>query len=74
LDRRCVVLTGTPNSALDSVGIAETLAAALKTSAIFPSSDGLATVGGGHLNLQSAERWSREFVEATPILKECLSK
>jgi hypothetical protein len=75
LDRKCVVLTGTPNSALDSVGIAKTLAAALKTSAIFPSSDGLATVGGGHLNLQSAERWSGAFVEAlTPILKECLSK
>jgi hypothetical protein len=75
LDRKCVVLTGTPNSMLDSVGIAKTLATALETSAIFPSSEGLATVGGGHLNLQSAERWSREFVEAlTPILKECLSK
>jgi hypothetical protein len=76
LDRRCVVLTGAPSTAVDALGVARVLAAALKTSAIFPRTDGLAMVdAGGHLNLQSAERWSGEFVEAlTPILKDCLSK
>ncbi len=73
LDRRCVVLTGTPNSDLDSVGIAEQLAAAMKTSSIFPPVDGLATLDGGHLNLTSAERWSGQVVEAlSPILRDCL--
>src|SRR5258708_5359597 len=64
LDRRCVVLTGTPNSDLNSVGIAGQLAVALKTRSIFPPADGLATLEGGHLNSASAERWSGQLVEA----------
>jgi hypothetical protein len=75
LDRRCVVLTGTPNSDLDSTGIAEKLARALGTNSIFPAMDGLTTLDGGHLNLESAERWSGQFVEAlTPILKDCIAR
>jgi hypothetical protein len=74
LDRRCVVLTGTPNSRLDSTSIAESLAAALGTRSIFPPMDGLATLDGAHLDPASAERWSGQFVEAlTPILAECLA-
>jgi hypothetical protein len=74
LSRRCVILTGTPNTYHDSVGIAKVLAAALGTRSIFPSGDGLATLDGGHLNLASAERWSGQFVEElTPILKECIA-
>lgn len=73
LDRRCVVLTGTPNSMLDSPGIAERLALALRTRTLTPPADGLATIDGGHLNRASAERWSWRLVEAlTPILDECL--
>jgi hypothetical protein len=73
LDRRCVVLTGTPDSDLDFVGIAEQLAAALKTSSLFPPTGGLSTLDGGHLNLAGAERWSGDLVEAlSPILGNCL--
>jgi hypothetical protein len=72
LNRRCVVLTGTPNSDLDSTGIAKALAAELGTSSIFPPMDGLSTLEDSHLNLASAERWSRLFAQAlTPILKDC---
>src|SRR5262249_35835694 len=64
LDRHCVVLTGTPNSFLDSTGIAMALAASLRTNSIFPPIDGLSTLDGIHLNLASAERWSGQFVQA----------
>jgi hypothetical protein len=75
LNKQCVVLTGTPNSDLDSTGIAERLAGALGTSSILPPMDGLATLDGGHLNLESAERWSGLFVGAlTPILKDCIAR
>jgi hypothetical protein len=75
LDRQCVVLTATPNSPLDSTGIAKGLAASLKTSSIFPSVDNLSTLDGVHLNLASAERWSGQFVRAMgPILKKCISE
>jgi hypothetical protein len=75
LDRQCVVLTGTPNSPLDSTAIAKALAASLKTNSIFPSVDGLSTLDGVHLNLASAERWSGQFVrEMGPILKKCISE
>jgi hypothetical protein len=74
LDRQCVVLTATPNSPLDSVGIATALASSLKTSSVFPSIDGLSTLDGVHLNLASAERWSGQFVRALgPILQKCIS-
>ena len=73
LDRQCVVLTATPNSPLDSTGIAAALAASLKTGSIFPSIDGLSTLDGVHLNLASAERWSGQFVRALgPILQKCI--
>ena len=74
LDRQCVVLTGTPNSFLDSTGIAMALAAFLRTNSIFPPVDGLSTLDGVHLNLASAERWSGQFVQAmTSILQKCIS-
>jgi hypothetical protein len=74
LNRRCVVLTGIPSPISNSIGIAKALAAALKTSSIFPPVDGLATVDGGHLNLASAERWSDQFLDAlTPILERCVA-
>jgi hypothetical protein len=74
LDRQCVVLTATPNSVLDSIGIATALAASLRTSSIFPSVAGLSTLDGVHLNLASAERWSGQFVRAMgPILQKCIS-
>jgi hypothetical protein len=74
LDRQCVILTGAPNSSLDSAEIAMALATSLRTNSIFPPIDGLSTLDGGHLNLASAERWSGQFVQAmTSILQKCLS-
>ena len=74
LDRQCVILTGAPNSFVDSTAIAMALAASLRTNSIFPSVDGLSTLDGAHLNLASAERWSGQFVQAmTSILQKCLS-
>jgi hypothetical protein len=75
MDRRCVVLTGAPNSQLDSPAIAATVAASLNTESILPPSDGLATLDGAHLNPASAERWSGQFLEAlTPLLGRCLPR
>jgi hypothetical protein len=75
LDRRCVVFTGIPNTNLNSVEIAEVLAAALHTRFVAPKIDGLGTLDGGHLNSRSAELWSAAFLEAlTPILNECLGR
>jgi hypothetical protein len=74
LDRQCVILTGAPNSFLDSPAIAMALAASLRTNSIFPPIDGLSTLDGAHLNLASAERWSGQFVQAmTSILQKCIS-
>ena len=74
LDRQCVILTGAPNSFVDSTAIAMALAASLRTSSIFPPAEGLSTLDGAHLNLASAERWSGQFVQAmTSILQKCLS-
>src|SRR5262249_55729531 len=49
LDRQCVILTGAPNSFLDSPAIAMALAASLRTNSIFPPIDGLSTLDGAHL-------------------------
>jgi hypothetical protein len=74
LDRQCVILTGVPNSIVDSPAIAGTLAALLKTRSILPATDGLATLDSVHLNFASAERWSGLFVHAmTPVLQKCLT-
>jgi hypothetical protein len=45
LDRRCVVFTGTPNSALNSIEVAEVLATALHTRVLAPKIDGLGRCG-----------------------------
>jgi hypothetical protein len=74
LERQCVVLTGIPNSVLDSTGIAMALAVSLRTQSIALPIDGLSTLDGVHLNLASAERWSGQFVQAmTSILQKCIS-
>ena len=73
LDRRCVILTGIPNSDSDSPAVAAALAAALETRSILPPEDGLSTLDHTHLSLASAEAWSGQFVEAiSPILRDCL--
>src|SRR5262249_33130326 len=73
LDRRCGVLTGTPNTDLNPTDFVRDLATALKTNSILPSWEGLSTLDGGHLNLASAERWSHELIESlTPILQDCM--
>jgi Envelope integrity protein A len=62
-----------PNSALNSIEVAEVLATALHTRFLAPKIDGLGTIDGGHLNSRSAELWSTAFLEAlTPIVTECL--
>ncbi|HEY7247276.1 MAG TPA: hypothetical protein VH678_25670 [Xanthobacteraceae bacterium] len=73
VSRNCVILTGVPNSLLDSPGIAAGLASFLKTQSVLPAVGGLATIDSVHLNPASVERWSAQFVQAmTPILRKCL--
>src|SRR6478736_72625 len=47
LDRRCIVLTGTPNTGLNSTEIAQVLATALHTRFVAPRIEGLSTLDGG---------------------------
>jgi hypothetical protein len=73
MNRNCIVFTGTPNSLLNSMAMAEVLAATLRTRSILPPIDGLSTMDGAHLNPESAELWSSRLVEAmTPVLQECV--
>jgi hypothetical protein len=53
LDRRCIVLTGTPNTGLNSTEIAQVLATALHTRFVAPSIEGLSTLDGGHLTREA---------------------
>jgi hypothetical protein len=72
-DRRCIVLTGIPNSERNSEEIAERLAAALGVTAISPDIDGLLTTDGDHLNMPSAERWSAAFLLGfDAVLQRCV--
>lgn len=75
IDRRCVVLTGIPNSRLNSPEIAEALAASLHTWSLTPKVGDLATLDRGHLNQRSAELWSAAFLAAlTPAIDLCLGR
>jgi hypothetical protein len=72
IKRACVVMTGTPNSDLNSPEIAKVLAEALGTHSLTPDLPDLSTIDGGHLNPRSAERWSGAFLEElTPQLQRC---
>jgi hypothetical protein len=72
IKRACVVMTGTPNSDLNSPEIAKVLAEALGTHSLTPDLPDLSTIDGGHLNPRSAERWSGAFLEElAPQLRSC---
>jgi hypothetical protein len=75
MDKRCVVLTGIPNSYSQAEEWAEKIGAAIDVASVAPVMDGLMTIDGSHLNQPSAERWSTLFLaEFSPALEDCLSR
>jgi hypothetical protein len=70
--RNCIVFTAAPYSETP-VAAAGAIAKALGIPLVMPRLDGLATLDGAHLDPESAERWSAEFLRlAGPSLKGCL--
>jgi len=71
--RECVILTLVPYVKTD-VETARAVAAALGLTLIAPQPDGLSTFDGGHLDDESAERWSAAFFKAAgPRISQCLT-
>lgn len=74
VDRACVVLTVVP---YPSTQIAEdrAIADAVGIELVNPQLEGLHTFDGSHLDLQSAERWSKAFFDvAGPRIRHCLDQ
>lgn len=70
--RDCVILTYVPQP-YDERALAQAVAAELGVTFISPELDGLSTPDSSHLNRESAERFSRAFIEAAdPTLRRCL--
>lgn len=68
----CVVLTVTPNSEMDDT-FAKFLAARLGATVVAPRPDGLATSDHFHLNVESAQAWTKAFFqELEPVAKRCV--
>jgi hypothetical protein len=71
---RCVILTNVPYPQT-KMGNAEAIAAATGFPLITPKVDGLYTTDGYHLDRDSAERWSKAFLEAAgPEIRSCVEK
>ena len=74
-DRGCIILTGTPNSRVDSAAIAASIGQALHIAVVTPHIEGLTTADGGHLSWDSAEKWSWRFLQdSSEIIRRCLFK
>jgi hypothetical protein len=72
INRECTILTIVP-TVQTSAGTAKAIAAALGLTLIAPELDGLSTFDGSHLDRQSAERWSRAFIDAAGSqIRRCL--
>ena len=72
IDKACVVLTGIPTR-VSSAEAATQIAQALGVKYIEPSLSGLATIDGEHLNVESANRWSRAFLpQLQDTIRHCL--
>jgi hypothetical protein len=74
VDRTCVLLTVAPYPATRSAE-ARAIAAAVGLELVIPQLDGLRTFDGSHLDLPSAERWSKAFFDITgPQIRRCLGQ
>jgi hypothetical protein len=72
VDRECVILTIAPSAATKTAEGAK-IADALGLNLISPTLDGLRTYDGSHLDMPSAQRWSRAFFDiAGPRIRRCL--
>ncbi len=72
VQRQCIVLTVTPRTGTP-VQFAKALAQRLQLPLIVPELDGLVTIDHSHLDRQSAQRWSTQFVKAfDPYTKACI--
>jgi hypothetical protein len=72
VDQRCIVLTLVPSQETHRAEAAD-LAAAVGLELVSPTLTGLRTFDSRHLDLPSAERWSRAFYAAAgPRLRSCL--
>ena len=73
LDRPCFILTGVPTPEYDMLAVAEALGKKLGTAVVNVRVKNLATIDRGHLNADSARRWSTAFLaEAEGLLNSCL--
>ncbi len=71
-DKRCVLITMVPSSKTKS-GTAQAFADALGLTLIAPQLDGLTTFDQSHLDVPSAQRWSKAFFDlAGPRIRQCL--
>jgi hypothetical protein len=72
IDRHCVVMTAVPSPYTNEY-IARNVADNLGVSFIAPHLPNLMTFDGHHLDTESAERWSNEFLlQLKPIINSCL--
>lgn len=73
LSAECIILTVTPRTATP-LRFGQAISASLGWPGFFPMSDDLLTVDDSHLDPQSAERWSGEFLQqADQTLRRCTS-
>jgi len=73
-DRACTILTVVP-TVKTPVGTAKAIAVALGLNLVAPRLAGLITFDRSHLDPESAQRWSAEFLEeAGPQIRKCLSE
>jgi hypothetical protein len=71
--RRCVILTGVPNSEIDSEKLAEIIGLDLQLNVVVPQLDNLQTIDTSHLNAESGERWATAFLRnAAGLITACL--
>jgi hypothetical protein len=72
--RECVILTMVPTVDVKNAA-ANALAIELGMNLIAPRLDGLQTFDGSHLDYESAERWSKAFLqEAAAQIRRCVGK
>jgi hypothetical protein len=68
----CIVFTVAPYNETP-VAAANAISKALRIPLVMPRLDGLTTLDGSHLNSESAQRWSADFLRlAGPLFKRCL--
>ncbi len=71
IDSECLILTVTPRTSTP-LAFAKALSSRLEVPGIFPFPNGLLTVDDSHLDPDSAERWSEEFLQqASTVIEKC---